>query len=159
MEKTKTQERLETLTTLNSHIIHFDTNIARNKGEEANILHIYTTTWLEIPNVKFKKFNLSNFSFSEPGSEIGFLVLNLIFESKENLMTENIETIERYPINKFLKITKDNYPDFKFNASTFDILVINTSIVSNEIPIDDPTGTKRTVITYEDTDIIDETIL
>ena len=133
--------------------------VARNIGEKANKLHIFATAWTTIPNLKFKFNGLNNKGSSIVSeNEQKFLYLDLSLEkAEEGTPTKNESNSGNYPVNQFFDFDLEK-EKIEFNDSTCSIFIIKVSIDETTTPVHtaDSIGTKRTVITYEDTDVIDE---
>ncbi len=134
-------------------IVNINVRVVRENKPETDIILIYATVWTNLSNLKFKEFlrrDLVNIGAVAPRVDLRMLNLNLYLEK-----TDETSTLEEYiPINCFLELKKGINADFKFNEDMENIFV--TNVILNEVQTN-PTGTKRTVITYEDTDVIDDT--
>lgn len=136
-----------------SGILNINFRVFREDKSETNRLQIYGTLWTNLSNVEIKEFekeDLKNITISkEHGINFGLLKLKIVIIS-----TGEPKLLNKFiPLNCCLDLTNGENADFKFDEYNDNILLIN---VNNQVT-GNPTGTKRTVITYEDTDVIDET--
>lgn len=137
---------------MNAGVLNINVRVERQDKLESNEILIYATIWTTFPNIRLKKFerkDLRNVTILNPVA-LGFLNLDLVLETQD---VEVEQLKEPIPINCFLRLINGENADFEFNADRNNVFVTN---VIDEIT-GRPTGTKRTVITYEDTDIIDDT--
>lgn len=123
--------------------------IARDNQDTTENLHIYVTLWTYFLNMSIKdaeKDDLENLK-DKNDKDLGILQFNI------RIQLNNLEkSPEPIAVNKLFKLQKGK--DFQF---TFDKK--NSNVFVTQLLLDTkPDGTKRTVITYEDTDVIDENI-
>ena len=102
----------------------------------------------------FSKEDLCNFTLiksaeTESKEKLGILKFDAYLIFKKQSAAANGEDKPE----KEYKIKKENPEDFQFDNSENSLLLVQ--VFADGIR---PTGTKRKVVTYEDTDIIDETI-
>ncbi len=133
-----------------SSILDFDVRIARNVGREASKIYVYLTIWTLFPDVKIKSFETKDLLNHKANVQSpGILNLNTFVVAKKNSILLEKPTVAF----KFFELNKENDIDFEFNLNSDFIFLINIHDLVR------PEGTKRKVITYEDSDIIDETVL
>lgn len=144
---------------LKSPLIDAHIRVAREKKQETSKLHIWVTLLIKFSNVEIIPFNrekdLKNFeTIDEEGKSIGVLNFNVHVEPIDNdsKLSETPITI-----SKFYEFTNEigGNADFKFDEGKNFIFL--TNIITDKLITSRPEGTKRTVITYEDTDVIDDT--
>ncbi|WP_298420568.1 hypothetical protein [uncultured Kordia sp.] len=135
-------------------ISNIEIRIQRENKAETNKILVYATAWTTIPNLKFKDFenkDLNNINIIWEDLDLKLLELKLYLIPDDG----NEPPVRRfYAINYFLEIINNENAKFEFNNKDNNVLLTK---VSMKVGTADPTGTKRTVITYEDTDIIDDT--
>lgn len=132
-----------------SSIKDFNVHISRSAGNIANEIYVYVTIWSLLSNAEIKNFEAEDLqNHNKEKDAAGVLNLNVHLVRKENSIVLKKPVL----VYKVFEL-KSSELDFKFNKENDFIFL--TNIISPE----KPTGTKRTVITYEDTDIIDDTIL
>ncbi|WP_430408819.1 hypothetical protein [Kordia sp.] len=125
----------------------FKIHITRSPGEVAEEIYVYVTIWSQLSNVEIKDFateDLQNHNTEKEAA--GVLNLDIHLVRKENSIVLDKPVL----IYKVFELNRSEL-NFKFNEKNDFIFL--TNIISQE----KPTGTKRTVITYEDTDVIDDT--
>jgi len=124
----------------------------RDNAETTNRLHIYVTIWTYFSEVEIKQFSkedLFNLAFAETDTDrLGILKFNIHLVPSSNATILNKPTV----VSKSFYLTNGENANFKFNEK------INNIFLAEVIQLTKPTGTKRTVITYEDTDVIDDTL-
>ncbi len=132
-----------------SLIKKINVHISRTKGEIAEEIYVYITAWSLLSNLEIKPFEAEDLrNHNVEKGTAGVLHLDVHLIKKES----SIELKKPVLIHKVFELRRSEL-DFKFNEKNDFIFLTNI------ITPDKPTGTKRTVITYEDTDIIDDTIL
>ncbi len=132
-----------------SLIKKINVHISRTKGEIAEEIYVYITAWSLLSNLEIKPFEAEDLrNHNVEKGTAGVLHLDVHLIKKES----SIELKKPVMIHKVFELRRSEL-DFKFNEKNDFIFLTNI------ITPDKPTGTKRTVITYEDTDIIDDTIL
>jgi len=127
----------------------FNIHISRNSGSVAEKIYVYITIWSFLSNVEIKSFEAKDLRNHNTDTKVaGVLNLNIhIIKSEHSILLKKPTLIYQvFELNK-------SELDFRFNEKNDFIFLAN--IISQ----DKPTGTKRTVITYEDTDVIDETLI
>ena len=140
--------------TIQQEISNIDIRIERNNKPETDKILVYATAWTTTPNLKFKDFeekDLYNINLNWNELDLRLLKLKLYLVPDEKAEPS---TSEHYPINYFFEIVNNENAHFVFNNKEDNVLITKVEIKG---AIRNPTGTKRTVITYEDTDIIDDT--
>lgn len=131
-----------------SLIKKINVHISRTKGDIADEIYVYITVWSLLSNLEIKSFEAEDLRNHNTEKGIaGVLNLDIHLIKKEN----SIELKKPVLVHKVFELRRSEL-DFKFNEKNDFIFLTNI------ITPDKPTGTKRTVITYEDTDIIDDTI-
>ncbi|WP_298420566.1 hypothetical protein [uncultured Kordia sp.] len=131
-----------------SLIKKFNAHVSRNKGDVANEVYVYITILSQFSNVEIKAFEVKDLrNLNEEKDVAGVLNLDVHILRKEGAIVLKKPTLI-YKVFEF----NTNELDFRFNEKNDFIFLIN--VITNE----KPTGTKRTVITYEDTDVIDDTL-
>lgn len=131
-----------------SSIKNFNVHISRTAGDIANEICVYVTIWTLFSNTEIKSFEAEDLrNLNVEKDTAGVLNLNVHLVRKENSILLEKPVL----VYKVFELKRSEL-DFRFNEKND--FIFFTNIISPE----KPTGTKRTVITYEDTDIIDDTI-
>jgi hypothetical protein len=138
--------------TNNDGIINFSIKLVRKDNEDGTIKTLYVSVRVltTLEGLTIRDFSETDILNVGDPTEIGLLNLNIhAVTTNENHNSGNKE------LKLLTKIFTLNVADVKF---FFDKEIYSVFIGNLNIPVSvGPVGTKRTVITYEDTDVIDDT--
>jgi len=125
-------------------------NIARDDNESSERLHIEVVISTYFSNSEIREFSkedVYNLKVTDnQDAEVGLLKFNVYLVTS----LDAIKLEKPVEVKRSFQLKNKVNASFVFNDSS--ILLTDVHVVSNM----NPTGTKRTVITYEDTDVIDE---
>lgn len=131
----------------------FIVKVARDKNADTTEnLHVTATIKTFFENVKiepFSKTNLYNFTIVDNAGDKSQLLKLDIYVILPTKIVKSTELFEHKNIYKF---NKNEAADFEFDAGKNSVFLIEAKIKAKNSK---PEGTKRKVITYEDSDIIE----
>ena len=142
------------ISSLENAVMDVNMHVCRDNDTKTERLQVFVVVWTKFTNMTIREVAANDLKHTiiHKGyeDELGILQLNLYVVPIEN--AEIMIAKQPIVLSKFIEFDRTTHKNLKFDNDT------NATFFISVFPPNRPDGTKRRVITYEDSDVIDDTV-